>query len=350
MNLNSPVLSPSGTMVTSPTSSTWSRRDSASYSTDETYKRKTWAHPEPYTGFTTRLQNPAPAHYHSPVIPNRGPPSDQNQMRLPGIESFDSITRSVTPIHRQPSPMDIDTPSRPPVHGGEPYRVERRGSQPWEMGAPRSYPDRLDIGRGPAPYDSASSWASEANYAVQARAEQARAQPSQVRFEETSYPDRSQQPAAYHHQSAPVVTPREAKRQAWYQGPVSHPPQPVVDPQLQRTSPEGSSSSENVPGTPSSATARDTNPSIVHANGYVETRDSYPTHDPRSGPSHEQSAYAHYPHPHGADAAYTYAHGKQAPQVDPQQQEPKAPDNSMLRLEALVAVATSEENVGAAAY
>ncbi|KIM98157.1 hypothetical protein OIDMADRAFT_76070, partial [Oidiodendron maius Zn] len=324
MNLNSPVLSPSGTMVTSPTSSTWSRRDSVSHSTDETYKRKTWAHPEPYTGFTTRLQNPAPAHYHSPVIPNRGPPSDQNQMRLPGIESFDSITRSVTPIHRQPSPMDIDTPSRPPVHGGEPYRVERRGSQPWEMGAPRSYPDRLDVGRGPTPYDSASSWASEANYAVQARAEQARAPPSQVRFEETSYPDRSQHPAAYHHQSAPVVTPREAKRQAWYQGPVSHPPQP------------------NVPGTPSSTTARDTNPSIVHANGYVETRDSYPAHDPRSGPSHEQSAYAHYPHPHGADAAYTYAHGKQAPQIDPQQQEPKAPDNSMLRLEALVAVATSE--------
>jgi hypothetical protein len=64
---------------------------------DETYKRKTWTHTEPYMGFTTRLQNPAPAYYHSPVIPNRGLPSGQNQMRLPGIESFDSITRSMTP-------------------------------------------------------------------------------------------------------------------------------------------------------------------------------------------------------------------------------------------------------------
>jgi C2H2 transcription facotor len=347
IGINSPLLSPTSAMVTSPTSSTWSRRDSIPY--DDTYKRKTWAHPEPYSGFNTRIQNPGPAHYHSPVAPNRRPAPEQGQMRLPGIESFDSIPRAATPVHRQPSPMVIDSPSRPPVHGGEPYREERRNSQHWEMGAPRSYPDRLDLGR-PAAYDSAGAWASEANFAVQARAEQARAQPTQVRFEEASHPDRPH-PSAYQHQSAPVVTPREAKRQAWYQGPVSaHQPQPVVDPQLQRTSPEGSSSSENVPGTPSSSTARDSNPGIVHANGYVETRDNYPMHDAQAGSTHESGGYAHYPHPHGPDSAYTYAHGQQAPQVDPQHQEPKAPDNSMLRLEALVAVATSEENVAAAAY
>lgn len=351
ISLQSPVMSPTSAMVTSPTSSIWSRRDSESYPSDETYKRKTWAHPEPYTGFTTRLQNPTPAHYHPQVAPNRGPPSEQNQMRLPGIESFDSIPRSTTPINRQGSPMVIDTPSRHPSHAGEPYREETRGSQHWEMGAPRPYPDRLDSGRGPPAYDSAGAWASEANLAVQARAEQAHAQPSQVRFEETSYPDRTHNPGAYHHQSAPVTTPREAKRQAWYQGPVSAPPPPpVVDPQLQRTSPEGSSSSENVPGTPSSSTTRDSNPGIVHANGYVETRDGYLGHDQRTGSSHEPGGYQHYPHPHGPDAAYTYTHGQQAPQADPQHQEPKVPDNGMLRLEALVAVATSEKNAAATAY
>jgi hypothetical protein len=73
-------------------------------------------------------------------------------------------------------------------------------------------------------------------------------------------------------------------------------------------------------------------------------------HDAQAGSTHESGGYAHYAHPHGPDSAYTYAHGQQAPQVDPQHQEPKAPDNSMLRLEALVAVATSEENVAAAAY
>lgn len=333
-------------MVTSPTSSTWSRRDSESYPGQESYKRKTWAHPEPYSSFTTRLQqNPAPAHYHSPVQPNRGLPLDQSQMRLPGIESFDSMPRSGTPVHRQPSPMMIDTPSRPPTQGGEPYPEERRNSQQWEMGAPRSYPDRFELGRGPPGYDSAGAWASEANFAVQARAEQARGQPSQVRFEESAYPE-GPQSNAYHHQSAPVVTPREAKRQAWYQGPVSsQPPQPVVDPQLQRTSPEGSSSSENVPGTPSSSAARESNPGIVHANGYVEARD-YPMQDARAGPG----GYHQYPPPHGPDGAYTYAHGQQPPQGDQQHHEPKAQDNSMLRLEALVAVATSEENVAATAY
>jgi C2H2 transcription facotor len=354
VSLNSPMTSSPGSILSSPTS-IWSRRDSTSSATDETYKRKTWAHPETYSSFASRLQNPISTHYPSPGPPPRGAleqsngPSEQGRMRLPGIESFDSIPRSATPVQRQPSPMVIDTPSRAPIPSSEPYREGVRDTQPWEMGAPR-YPDRLDIGRGSSSSnDSAAAWASEANWAVQARAEQARAPPSQVRFEESSYLERTQR--VYQHQSAPVVTPREAKRQAWYHGPVSaHHQQPPVDPQLQRTSPEGSSSSDGVPGTPSSTNARDSNPSIMHSNGYVESRDSYPVHDPRSGSTHDLSGYANYPPTNGPDASYTYAHGHQAPQVEPQHQVPKASDSSMLRLEALVAVATSEENVAAAAY
>lgn len=334
--MNSPMMSPS--MLSSPTSSGWGRRDSVSAVGAEAYKRKTWAHPEPYSPFASRVQEPDPYRAGAPPAPSHGP-VDQGQMRLPGIESFDSLPRPTTPVYRQSSPMAIDTPSRPPVLG-EPYHEERRGSQQWETGAPRSFPDR---------FDSAGAWASEANWAVQARAEQARGQPSQVRFEDPSYQERSQQ-NAYHHQSAPVVTPREAKRQAWYQGPVAHPQeQQVVDPQLQRTSPEGSSSSEGIPGTPSSSTARDSNPSIVHANGYVENQGGFPMHDPRAGSSNDVGVYTHYPPAHNPDAAYTYAHGQQPPQAEPQDQQPKAADSSMLRLEALVAVATSEENVAATA-
>jgi C2H2 transcription facotor len=306
----------------------WSRRDSSSSAADEAWRRRTW-HPETYSNFTSRLVNVTTPNYYQ-----SGPaPSNPQNTRLPGIESFDPLPRPATPPHRVPSPMMIDTPSRALVHSGEQVSRpdDRRNVSQWDMGLHRNL-TRLDIAQGTPPTDTASAWASEANRAVQAQAEQARAQPT-VRFDQLTYASREPSntyQTHQHHISAPPVTPREEKRRGWYHG-----PGPVVvqqDARRQRTSPEDSSSSEGgVPGTPGSASVTDYNPSIVHSSGWVE---------PSQRPMHS-SPYATYP-PGNADSSYSYNPESRSLAHNPEHEEPK-PD-SMLRLEALVAVATSEEN------
>jgi hypothetical protein len=91
------------------------------------------------------------------------------------------------------------------------------------------------------------------------------------------------------------------------------------------------------------------NPGIVHASGWVENRNGngVPSlqHDPRAV---QPNGYASYPPQNGVEGSYTYARAAPQQQMQHQQQIPKSTDNNMLRLEALVAVATSEENVAAA--
>jgi hypothetical protein len=349
--------SPSSSMINSPTTSTsgstWSRRESINAS-DEAWRRRTW-HPETYSSFTSRLQNVTSAsNYYSsgpppqpPIVPSNAPPLQS--MRLPGIESFDPLPpRPTTPVRRQPSPMMIDTPSRQMPHPAEQHQIERPNSQQWDQGINRNM-NRLDLTQGTPPTDAASSWASEADRAVQAQAEQARSQPA-VRFEESPYSARPHTSGGAFHQhtvSAPPVTPREAKRQAWYHGPVStqHTMAPV-----QRTSPAESSDSERgIPHTPGSSTLGEYNPGIVHSNGWVENRNGGsipPPQDPRAVPT---NGYAPYPPHSGTEAAYTYASSaQQQAQQQQHHQIPKSTDSNMLRLEALVAVATSEEKVATA--
>lgn len=359
-NMNSSnigAFSPSSSMLNSPTTSTTSgwtgRRESISNAADEAWRRRTW-HPDTHSsGFTSsRLQNVTTNYYSTgpppqvPVLPSNAPPlQSQNSMRLPGIESFDPVPRSTTPVRRQPSPMMVDTPSRVRMQP-EQYREERPNSQHWDMGINRNL-NRLDL-QGTPPTDAAGSWASETNRAVLAQAEQPRAQPA-VRFEESPYSARTH--TQNHHYSAPPVTPKEAKRQGWYQGPP--PSMANIDPRIQRTSPADSSGSEaGVPGTPSSATVGDFNPSIVHSNGYVEGRNGAFIQNPPIVPSNAPNGYPTYqPQPmNGVEQAYTYApHQAQQHMHHGQQgQNPKSTDNNMSKLDALVAVATSEENVAAA--
>jgi hypothetical protein len=361
---NSGSFSPAGSMLASPTTSTsgsiWSsRRDSLSNPSDEAWRRRTW-HPDTHSQFnstfTSRLQQvTTPSSYSNysagplpqpPVVPSNAPP--QQQMRLPGIESFDPIPRATTPVRRQPSPMMVDNSSRAPIlHQADPYQHDRPSSQLLDQGINRNM-NRLDL-QGPPP-DAASSWASEANRAVQAQAEQIRVQPT-VRFQEHSYSDRPQTSGGiYRHQShasAPPLTPTKAKRMGWYHGPMSviQPVQTNQQPQpVQRPSPAESSGSEGgIPGTPSSSTAGEFNPSIVHSNGWIENRNGTmpPQHDPRA-----HSGYQYPPPPQSIETSYTYAPSSQQP-APHQPQIPKS-DSNMLRLEALVAVATSEDKVATA--
>ncbi|KAH6677076.1 hypothetical protein B0J14DRAFT_335149 [Halenospora varia] len=340
---NMGAFSPSSSMMASPTTSTsgsiFSRRESISNVADDAWRRRTW-HPDTSTGFTSRLQMVTTPNYYSngpppqatAVLPSNAPPI---QMRLPGIESFDPLPpRSITPVQRQPSPMMIDTPSRVPPRPVEQYQQERPNSQHWDMGINRNL-NRLDI-QGTPPTDAAGSWANEANRAVQAQAEQARAQPT-VRFEESPYSARTQTNGSYHQHtiSAPPITPKESKRHGWYHGPVS-----VQNAAGQRTSPADSSGSEGiVPNTPNS-NVRELNPAIVHSNGWIENRNGpVPVHD------HQQLAnpYAQYSQQNHQEGAYTYAPATQRQVQAPQHQAPKSTNNDLSGLDALLVAAGASD-------
>lgn len=343
-------MSPSSSIVGSPTSSTggnmWDRRGSVSSVSDEAWRRRTW-HPDSYNNqYTSRLQNvTTPNMYqqqqHQPQQQQQHPSQShphphqhQEAVRLPGISSFDPIPqRPSTPPHRQPSPMMIDTPSRVPFPQSEPQTrfVERHiTTQPppqYNIPLHRDM-NRLELNQQPHSQDGASDWATEANRAVQAQAEQSRVAPGpMVRFQTQTFPSREQSitySSHPQHASAPPVTPREAKRHGWYHGPIIH------NDARQRTSPEGSSSSEGVPGTPGSAAHSELHPNIVHASGWVESQRS----------AHAPTAYGSYGSSQGREeTGYAYVPGSRG---EPQSGREEAKPDPMMRLETLVAVATSD--------
>ncbi|KAK5651856.1 hypothetical protein OQA88_11625 [Cercophora sp. LCS_1] len=258
-NLRGPVFGPSAintsnggayspsqsSLLSSPTISTssWSRRDSIGSAADEAWKRRTW-HPDTrdYTGTSrlnqvvTQSQFPA-ATLQLPVANPRSQPPPT--LRLPGIESFDPIPhRPRSPPRRAPSPMSIDSEHGAPTAllpsggmGGD--RRDHPGH--WDSGIHRGL-TRLDLNTPPRDGDSAGAWANEVNQAVLAQAEQARAAPMQptVRFDSEvrtvqappQMPPSTGPPTlSGRHQytmSAPsIATPRESKRHGWYHGPVT---------------------------------------------------------------------------------------------------------------------------------
>lgn len=371
---NSGLFSPTGSILQSPTSATsgysYSRRDSTSSAADEAWRRRTW-HPETHTNFTSRLMNVTTPGYYEQQYPPR--PTQAPGVSLPGISSLTQYLRPITPPPRQPSPMVLDTPSRAPPPPSEQYqrdpypRHDERLQQPnWDL---HRGINRLDIGQPNAAHESASSWASDTSRSLQAQAEQSRS----VRFEQSSYPaPRAQEPIAnyppqqqtahhaalQHHVSAPPITPREHKRHGWYMGPArvhqdpvpQPPPQISQPPNPNRTSPGSSSSdgggSGGVPTTPGSAFA-DPNPGIVVSAGYSVD----PTH--RSIPP---NPYASYGVGHPAQGGYaSYGGGDMRggmamPQhgMGMQGLEEQKSQDPMTRLQALVAVATSEKEATAA--
>ncbi|SPQ25629.1 330bb991-99b9-4474-b05c-9eafe6b36f2f [Thermothielavioides terrestris] len=239
---NSGTLSPSqSSLLSSPTASTsaWSRRDSFSSVADEAWRRLP---PDTVT------------------VPNPPPPAGQppQQLRLPGIESFDEIT-PLPPPRRIPSPMVVDSnaPNPPTLpRPGDLAADERQvPASQWDTHLHRGL-TRLDINTPPR--DSAGAWASEANQALLARAEQAR-----VRFEpevkevpvapapmvpaHAPAPPPMLVPRHQHTVSAPVFnTPRETKRHGWYNGPVT--PHPAGEAAVQESRPMSTGSQQPGPG------------------------------------------------------------------------------------------------------
>ncbi|KAL4892126.1 hypothetical protein BDV59DRAFT_180901 [Aspergillus ambiguus] len=285
--------------------------EAAHSAADADLRRRTW-HPSTYSAVprpaTSGLNN-----YQTPdsFSPSLNPPATGDQPpRLPGIESFDKVVsmRPLTPPVRRSSPMQIDQPQKPSpgyaFGGGFNYTQpsvrppppvsgpgHRRGHVSWDMSLHTNLTG-LHIRDKPGQKD-ASHWG------------------QQTIAEIHSVGSRS---------SASYQPTQE------YRGPSGHTPthsNATSSSQATRTSPEDSSSSEGV-HTPSTASV-EYHPAIVHNNGYIE-----PHHTPfSSDPS------------------------QAAPQSDGyQSKHDDRPDmfgrreSGMGRLEALVAVATSE-NKGA---
>lgn len=235
MNMSVGTLSPSISVVASPTSSIFSRRDSVASAADEAWRRRTW-HPESNnfssTNASSRLSNViTPSQFQNPApgpLPIADPTSQSNSVRLPGIESFDPLPhRPASPHRRIPSPMVIDS-AQPPLQPVREHVAEDRPSTVgWDMGLHRGL-TRLDLTSNTTPpRDSAGTWAQEVQQAFDAEANRARLNPPTVRFNDhvvVTSPPSASAPRSFHQHtmSAPMVTHSSGnKRHGWYHGPVA---------------------------------------------------------------------------------------------------------------------------------
>ena len=327
----------------SPTASHFSesRRES---NADSDWRRRTW-HPGTYTG--PRPATSGLGYHQTPDAPRpsyTSQPAASQTTRLPGIESFDYAPPPLSLPRRQPSPMQIDAPARPltyhaPLEYTPSRGHEKRTSISWDI-------DRLKIASPNPPREHWGQYSSNAGQPSTGRPttaphgyfsqRQAPNIPQPIQIPPTGSPRTSQEQP---------VTPRKNKRQAWYNGPVA-PPQRAMP----RTSPEDSSSSEGVP-TP--GTMAEYHPAIMHSNGHVEAippgapLEEYKPAPPasimeRPHPLHSQQYQPYHSH--------SLSNSSYRPQREPErgpvtfgQPLPHTGANDMRRLEALVAVATNEQ-------
>jgi hypothetical protein len=337
---NSGAFSPGGSsLLSSPTASGWtSRRDSQSSNADEAWRRRTW-HPdtkEQYSAANRLAQPPTNAAPFSPSqvrlpMANQGQ-QPQQTLRLPGIESFDPLPQGgpVTPTapRRAPSPMMIDSESaqrpHPMLPAAEMSTEDRRNAANvhWDMGLHRGL-TRLDINNTP-PRDGPGAWSSAETHPPTSASEQVNrpaygAQQPTVRFDtevKTLEAPTHQPPMSgirhQHTLSAPAMhmTARETKRHGWYHGPM---PTVHQTPAKEATIPEGRPHVDRI-----------IHPNISAFQGFPARAEPHHHHQ---GPIVHQEA----PRPAMVD--------RNAPSGNP---------DSLRRLEALVAVATSEGSTATA--
>ncbi|KAF2822746.1 hypothetical protein CC86DRAFT_70874 [Ophiobolus disseminans] len=334
-------------MYASPTASHFSesRRDS---NAEADWRRRTW-HPGVYTG--PRPATSGLGYHQTPDAPRpsfTSQPAASQTTRLPGIESFDYAPPAPLLPRRQPSPMQIDAPMRPLTYHAPTEHAPDRGHQKrksisWEL---QKNINRLDIAGSPvsppqqwAHYVGSSGRSSTGRPTTAPHGYFSQRQPLHASPSISVPPVDSGRSS----QEQPV-TPRKNKRQAWYNGPLTQPARI-----LQRTSPEDSSSSEGVP-TPGNTTMSEYHPAIVHSNGFVEA------HPPgRHVEDHKPASIMERPHPlHSPTYPQYHSHSLSSSSYRPQREpepgsvafgQPLHPPaaNDMRRLEALVAVATNEQ-------
>lgn len=338
-----PAYSQQSSVYASPTGSVFShgRRESE---TELEFRRRTW-HSGTYPGYT---QRPATSGLMYGQTPDEPRPAMSQQSaasqvtRLPGIESFD---HAPPPAARQPasSPMMVNSEPRPQSSG-----------RPTDAGLHQNL-TRLDITSANAPPPE-GQWQTGVPHQPGYFVQQPVAMPPQVP---------QAQPQAHHEQPS---TPRRNKRQAWYGGPVG----PVS---FGRPSPEDSGSSDGVP-TPLTQQGGEYHPVIIsqhepypvnapapvsvgnaddqhkvyHASYYPpapQQRISLPRQD-KPEPIRTDSGFQSFaPTSGNIQAAQQHTYALQSghdPRFAAGYMQAPSPEtrNDMGRLEALVAVATSE--------
>lgn len=277
---NSSLASSNSSLYGSPTSSTYSfsRRETPA---EAEWRRRTWhpttynSYPRPATSGLSYYRTPDDAPQPAFAPQTATTPAPLSSQRLPGIETFDQLpNRNPSPVRRGGSPMQVDSPQRPPIYPGPSATSgpnDRRGHASWDMSLHQNL-TKLDIANSTPPAETAPWNQQPTNEVQSAEASRQDMGPQQAPSE--------RQPASVvvHNDSRSIpikaqtnveATPYRAKRQGWYNGPLAAP-----QPNIQQRSPEGSSSSDSVP-TPSFSTA-EYYPSIVNSDGYVESHHPAP--------------------------------------------------------------------------
>ncbi|KAL8760719.1 MAG: hypothetical protein Q9184_003099, partial [Pyrenodesmia sp. 2 TL-2023] len=269
---NASLASSNSSLYGSPTSSTYSfsRRETAA---EAEWRRRTW-HPATYNSYP----RPATSGLSYYRTPDSGPqpafapqaaatPAPLTSQRLPGIETFDQLpNHNASPVRRGGSPMQVDSPSRPPIYPGPSSMSgpnDRSGHASWDMSLHQNL-TKLDITNSTPSTDTSfrvkpttTEQQSAGGFGQEPQAQQTAFQPAPVVVHNDL------QRLSVKSSNIPQATPIRAKRQGWYNGPLAAPQQ-----NIQQRSPEESSSSEGVP-TPSFSTA-EYYPSIVNSEGYIE--------------------------------------------------------------------------------
>lgn len=358
----------------SPTSSqfSYSRMDASISPSEAEVRRRTW-HPSSYAASGFNYSRPATSGLSFSQTPDtlqfgftqHATPAVGQAPRLPGIESFDQVQhRPSTPPRRQPSPMQVDTPPQPPsfadhsnVHrSAPPISDHRRGHFSWDGShqVPFVRPDlQTNLSR------DAASWGQQTLNEIHDAASRPiihnpANNPTNSPFRFGSGMPQNEPP--HHHpnfeSSQPQpTTPQRKKRLGWYNGPPSN---PAAINQFSRRSPEDSSSSEGVP-TPGTSAA-DVHPAIMHSNGYIEAHHAGLPVEAQPNVSRKcfllRQTIDQIPQPCIPPAATISNHPaslhQQAPRPSYVTRQPNT-NNDMGRLEALVAVATSEDKAATVA-
>ena len=370
-------------LFASPTSSTYSfSRHEPPNAAEADWRRRTW-HPSTYSNYP-RPATSGLSFYRTPdapqpaFAPQASIAAGQSQ-RLPGIETFDQISnRPKTPPRTGTGPMQIE--NRPPLYSATSERsiggpIDRRGHASWDMSLHTNL-TKLDIANGTPPKD-VGTWGKQVLAEIQhagsvsafrptsqqPSSQSSSSGPSQESQKRPTEVDHYPQPPQPQPQPQPA-TPNRSKRNGWYNGPLPASQQVHL---TQRPSPEDSSSSEGVP-TPSASSA-EYHPSIVHANGYIETLSTAPrptaayNHNTTTNNNNNPASTSYHPSVNPALQAYatttttqqnyTFAATQQAgyPLLTEQRSAMQIPKNAdMSGLEALVAVATSEEKAPRATH
>lgn len=240
-------------------------------------RRRTW-HPSSYSNFPRPPTSGLSYQRNQEALQPAFTPTCSNQTgRLPGIESFDQVQQQPsTPPRHRPTPMEIDRPSPLPATPGFSSKVptvrppppisgpgHQRGHASWDMSL-HSNLTRLDIRGGTPKRDSA-----QMNQQSAGETQNAASRPlaAYQQLNTPSYQELQRPADQYSVATSDSTTPRNNKRQAWYDGPR---PSSSRGSQATRPSPEDSSSSEGV-ATPSTS-AVEYHPAIVHSSGYIEGR------------------------------------------------------------------------------